>query len=110
MRLFKSDSDPQPLRLKITVIIEQDGNSFHAYSPGLKGLHVDGATVEETLNHAQDAIGLYLDSLVRHGDPLPVGPYCEVEAQEQEPFRVPPGAFLRYLEMQWPSRRTSGVR
>jgi len=99
----------QPLTLKITVIVEPDEGWFHAYCPGLEGLHVDGETIEEALDHAKDAVLLYLESLARHGDPLPVGPHCVVE-QGEEPFRVPIGAFLRHLELQWPSPETSGTR
>jgi hypothetical protein len=36
---------------------------------------------------------------------LPIGPDCNVE--EEVPV-VPPGAFLRYLELQWPSLSMSG--
>jgi hypothetical protein len=43
---------------------------------------------------------------VSHGEPLPVGPDCSVE--EEQVQVVPPGAFLRYLELQWPSLSMSG--
>ncbi len=73
----------QTLRLQFTVILEKDGNSFHAFCPAFKGLHVDGKSE------------------------LPVGPHCSVE-EEQIPI-VPPGALLRYLEIQWPSLSMSGI-
>lgn len=95
--------------LKITVVVEPDDDWFHASCPALEGIHVDGQTEEEALTHAKDAVLLYLESLAQHGDPLPVGPHCVVERGEQ-PFRVPMGAFLRYLDLQWPSRHISGAR
>lgn len=101
--------EPQPLTLKITVVIEPDGSAFHAYCPGLEGIHVDGNTEEETLRQATDAVLLYLESLAHHGDPLPVGPHCILE-REEEPFQVPIGALLRHLELKWPSPRMSGIR
>lgn len=99
----------RPLTLKITVIVEPDEDWFHAYCPSLEGLHVDGETVEDALSHARDAVLLYLESLARHGDPLPVGPHCVVE-KGGEPIQVPIGAFLRHLELPWPSPGMPGAR
>ena len=56
-----------------SVVIERDGKSFHAFCPGLKGLHVDGSTEQEALQNAAAAVKAYIASLVRHGDALPVG-------------------------------------
>jgi predicted RNase H-like HicB family nuclease len=92
------------LRLQFTVIIEPDGDSFHAYCPAFKGLHVDGADEREAIRNAGHAVSVYVKSLVSHGEPLPIGPDCNVE-EEQIPV-VPPGAFLRCLELQWPSLST----
>jgi len=93
------------LRLQFTVIIEPDGDCFHAYCPAFKGLHVDGADEKEAIRNAADAVSVYVNSLVSHGEALPIGPDCNVE--EEVPV-VPPGAFLRYLELQWPSLSMSG--
>jgi predicted RNase H-like HicB family nuclease len=92
------------LRLQISVVIEPDGDSFHTYCPAFKGLHVDGADEKEAIRNAADAIGVYVNSLVSHGEPLPVGPDCSVE----EVPVVPRGAFLRHLELQWPSLSMCG--
>jgi predicted RNase H-like HicB family nuclease len=61
------------LRLAFDVVVEKDGNTFHAFSPELKGLHVDGKTEEEAFRNAIEAASCYLSSVVRHGDPLPIG-------------------------------------
>ena len=106
---FHRRPEVRPLTLKLTVLVEPDGDVFHAYCPGLEGVHIDGKTVEEAIEHAKDAVLLYLESLARHGDPLPVGPHCELQ-HEEEPFQVPMGAFLRHLELKWPSPQTSGTR
>ena len=97
----------QTLRLQFTVILEKDGDSFHAFCPAFKGLHVDGKNEKEALRNAAEAVHVYVKSLVSHGEPLPVGPHCSVE-EEQIPT-VPPGALRRYLEIQWPSLSTSGI-
>lgn len=96
------------LRLKLTVVIEKDGGSYHAFCPAFKGLHVDGSTEKEALHNARLAANVYLNSLAAHGDPLPIGPDCSIEQGEQIPT-VPPGAMLRHLELQWPSLSTSGI-
>lgn len=61
------------LRFRVTVVVEPDGDGFHAYCPALKGLHVPGDTEEEALKNAKDAVDGYLRSLIRHGDPVPIG-------------------------------------
>ncbi len=61
------------LVFSLEVIVEPDGGGFHAYAPALKGVHTCGQTEEEALESAKDAIIAYLDSLIEHGDPIPVG-------------------------------------
>ena len=99
------------LTIEVTVIIEKDGDGFHAFCPNLKGLHVGGGTLEKTLELAQEAVVLYLNSLARHGDPLPVGPFLNVvDEGEPKSFQIPMGAFLRHVQVQWPSPTGSGTR
>jgi predicted RNase H-like HicB family nuclease len=92
---------PQALRLRLmfTVVINKDGDSFHAFCPGLKGLHVDGSTENEALQNAAAAADCYVSSLVRHGDSLPIGPHFTAERVEEIP-PIPPGALLRHIEVQ----------
>ena len=56
-----------------TVILEpeRDGG-FHAFCPVLKGCHTQGDTLEEALQNMREAIDLYLESLLDHGEPIPV--------------------------------------
>ncbi len=61
------------LDFRIEVIIEPDDTGFHAYCPALKGLHVGGETEEEALQNAKEAALAYLESLIKHHDPIPVG-------------------------------------
>jgi len=99
----------EPLRFSITIVVEKDEDSYHAYVPAFKGLHVDGRDENEALVHAQEAIQVYLDSLVMHGDPLPIGPDCSILSEEGV-SSIPTGAILRHLELQWPSLNTSGTK
>jgi predicted RNase H-like HicB family nuclease len=57
----------------VDVVVEPDDDQYHAYCPALRGLHVGGATEEEALSNARDAVEAYLKSLIKHGDPIPVG-------------------------------------
>jgi predicted RNase H-like HicB family nuclease len=95
-------------KIQVTVVIEPDEEGFHGYAPGLKGLHVDGKTRAETLRHAEEAIDVYLRSIISHGEPLPVGPDLTVK-RELIPA-VPEGAFLHSVTVQWHCPNMSGRR
>lgn len=59
--------------VRVQVVLEPDEGGYHAYCPALKGLHVSGATKAEALENAREAIHAYLTSLMKHGEPGPVG-------------------------------------
>lgn len=99
---------PQELRLRITIIVEPDGDGFHAFTPGMKGIHADGSTEQEAAEHAVEAIKLYLESLANHDESVAIGPGCEVQ-EPPEHYAVPAGAFMRHVTLQWPSLQTSGI-
>ncbi|GBC76318.1 hypothetical protein HRbin07_00517 [bacterium HR07] len=69
------------LAFEIVFFVEPDEDRYHAWSPMLPGLHADGSTAPEAVEHAQELAQLYLEVLIEDGDPIPVG---IVEA-------VPPG-------------------
>jgi predicted RNase H-like HicB family nuclease len=71
---------------RVEVVVESDDVGFHAYCPALKGLHVGGQTEEEALQNAADAAILYIKSLIRHGEPIPVG--VAVRNISQPPSRL----------------------
>lgn len=63
----------QQIAFRLTIVTEPDGGGFYAYAPALKGLHTCGDTEEAALQNAIDAAVAYLGSLLKHGDPIPVG-------------------------------------
>jgi predicted RNase H-like HicB family nuclease len=65
--------DVKIIRLKVKILVERDDDSFHAYCPDLKGLHVGGDTEKEAVANAVEAVKAYLESLVKHNEPIPVG-------------------------------------
>ena len=58
--------------MKIRVFIEQDEDGrFVATCPALPGCISEGDTREEALANIQDAIAGYVESLRKHGEPVP---------------------------------------
>jgi predicted RNase H-like HicB family nuclease len=96
---FKSATKQRAIKLTFDVVVERDGDGYHAYAPAFKGLHVDGDTEDEALANAIEAAKVYLSSLAMHGDPLPIGQDCSISREEKTPH-IPAGAMLRHLELQ----------
>jgi predicted RNase H-like HicB family nuclease len=65
--------DDAVIRFTVDIIVEPDDDGYHAFCPALKGLHVSGQTEKEAVKNAADGAILYLESLIKHGDPIPVG-------------------------------------
>lgn len=61
------------IEFTLEIVVEPDDVGFYAYCPALKGLHVGGETKGEVLQNAADASILYIKSLIRHGEPIPIG-------------------------------------
>ena len=61
-----------PKNLSYSVYSEQatDGG-YVAFVPALPGCQTQGETLEETELNVKEAIGLYLESLTAHGEPIP---------------------------------------
>ena len=58
--------------MRYTVILEQEPDGgYVATVPALPGCVSQGATREIALQNIQDAIKGYLESLKKHGDPIP---------------------------------------
>jgi predicted RNase H-like HicB family nuclease len=60
------------LKFWVRIIVEKDTPCFYAYAPSLKGLHMGGDTEKEARENAREAAALYLKSLLKHGDPIPI--------------------------------------
>lgn len=57
--------------LKVYPAIFHEENGFWVEFPDLVGCNTCGATLEETMESAQEALGLYLVSLAENNQPLP---------------------------------------
>lgn len=60
------------LIFKVPIIVEFDEINYHSYSPALKGLHMDGETVEEALENARETAKTFLKIMIRDGIPIPL--------------------------------------
>ena len=73
--------------LVYTVILEPEtdprGGGYNVRVPALPGCFTQGRTAEEALAMAREAISLYLESVIAHGEPIPL---------EREPPRAEPVA------------------
>ena len=57
-------------KFHVTLLEHDEGVSVSC--PELPGCHSQGANVEEALQNIQDAIHGYVESLKKHGEPIPV--------------------------------------
>ena len=61
------------MAMKFNVIVEKDGDGmFVAKVPDLPGCATEGKTRKELIRNVKEAIQAYLESLKKHGDPIPV--------------------------------------
>ena len=59
--------------MKFRVIVEPDveEGGYVVSCPSLPGCHSQGDTIEEALANIQEAIAGYVESLKKHGEPVP---------------------------------------
>lgn len=58
---------------RYTILLEPEADGgYHAFCPALPGCHTQGDTFDEAVANAQEAVELYLESLLAHNEPLPV--------------------------------------
>jgi len=50
---------------------ERSGRGYHVFCPTLPGCHTQSETIEEGVENIREAIGLYIESLVEDGLPIP---------------------------------------
>jgi predicted RNase H-like HicB family nuclease len=79
-------------RVSVPVIIEKDGDGYHAFCPVFKGLHACGDTIKDAMVDARDAINLYVLSMMEHGEPIPC---CTVLSRDV--FYDVPKNRIRYI-------------
>lgn len=61
------------IKIQVRVVVERDGDGFHAYVPDLKGVHAAGDSESEALVAVREGVSLYMQSLLKHNHSIPVG-------------------------------------
>ncbi|MCL5782698.1 MAG: type II toxin-antitoxin system HicB family antitoxin [Candidatus Thermoplasmatota archaeon] len=65
--------------MKYTIILEPDEEGGYTVTvPALPGCISEGDTKEEAIENIKDAISGYIESLKKHGEPIPVETSVEV--------------------------------
>lgn len=62
-------------RYQFTVLLEPDKEEPHRYNvrvPALPGCFTYGESIEDALGNAREAINGYVESLLAHGEPVPL--------------------------------------
>ncbi len=54
-----------------TLSIEKHPDGYLAYFPALPGCNTWGKTYEDAIKYAEEALALYLETLMAHGDDIP---------------------------------------
>ncbi len=62
----------EPREIELVFAPEQEGG-YHVYAPDLPGLHTQGDTLEEAIEHGQEALELYVEGLREEGRPFETG-------------------------------------
>lgn len=67
------------------VVVEPDGDEWFAYSPALRSLGgtASGRSREDALRNIREVVGMVIDSMREHGDPIPEGPGDQVRVFEE---------------------------
>jgi predicted RNase H-like HicB family nuclease len=59
------------MRCTVFLIPDAEDGGYTVQVPALPGCFTEGATADEALANARDAIRLYLEDKAAHGEPLP---------------------------------------
>jgi predicted RNase H-like HicB family nuclease len=108
LKMFRRPRVVDKVTIRVSICVEPDEGGYHAFNPAFKGLHVDGQTEEEAVQNFVSALPAYIESIVKHGEPLPVG-VVAVEPHRHDEAQVLPSAFMRQVTMSWPTLQTSGI-
>ena len=63
-------TDVRHYRVYVEPLAAALGGGFVAYAPGLTGCVSDGETPDEALANIYDAVGCWIDTAVRAGEPV----------------------------------------
>jgi predicted RNase H-like HicB family nuclease len=56
---------------QVIIYPDKDGNGYVADCPSLPGCHSQGETQEETIANSKEAIDLWIEDALEHGEEIP---------------------------------------
>ena len=79
------------------VVVEPDGDRWHAYCPALKpfGAATWGNTEEEARTHIQEVVQMVIEELQEDGIPIPETPKEDVDVFEGTKVSVTTGSLAK---------------
>ena len=72
-------------KFEVYIIIEKDEHGYIAYCPTLNGLVVEADTKEEVIKNFHKGFISYMQSILKHNDPIPTGSTFKVK-KDMEPI------------------------
>ncbi|MGI8855479.1 MAG: type II toxin-antitoxin system HicB family antitoxin [Thermomicrobiales bacterium] len=57
--------------MQYLVVVEKAGTNYSSYAPDVPGCAATGDTIEETIEHMQEALRVHLEAMMRDHEPLP---------------------------------------
>lgn len=66
---------------RVEIFTEPDNEQWHAYCPALKGLHVGGDSEKEAIKNALYGASLFIQSMIKHREPIPLEARILVEPE-----------------------------
>ena len=79
--VVKTSSSPFVIKFEVGLVVEKDDNGYIAYCPALKGLAAEGSTEKEVKKNFVNAFISYINSALKHGDPLPICSIFKLSAE-----------------------------
>lgn len=78
-KLFDKKPKVRSFKFEVFIIIEKDEHGYIAYCPALNGLVVEADTKEEVIKNFHKGFISYMQSILKHNDPIPTGSTFKVK-------------------------------
>jgi predicted RNase H-like HicB family nuclease len=93
----KTKVEIKQLIFQVPIIVKSDTVGFHAYSPALKGLHMDGDTELEALKNARLTAKDFLEIMIQDGIPIPLSILSSKESEPLIGLKKKKGYYLEEI-------------
>lgn len=70
--------------MQYLVVVEKADANYSAYAPDVPGCVATGDTIEETIEHMQEALQMHMEAITRDHEPIP-HPYSVLAVSVEVP-------------------------